>query len=230
MEMHIPYFDETTQNPLSIEEKDAFMKRNASLIKKYPKNTKIILDADSQSSFYLYSGLVKLSIFNEVGVERLLYYLKEKNSCVCGYPNVSMILETVEDCEIYFINTKQMLQGIIFDEKLMNEFWESTHRRLGLMAERVLDIGGSSNKGKVCKLIYNLAQASTKVDEHGNVIVKSLPNRTDMALYVGTHKANVVKCLTQLEKDQIITRNGKGLIVHDMEQLKTIIQEEYYQQ
>ena len=198
MEIHVPYFDETSHEPLSIEEKDAFMKRNASVIKKYPKNTKIILDAASENTFYLYSGLVKLSIFNEVGVERLLYYLKAKNSCVCGYPNVSMILETVEDCEIYFMNTKRMLQSIIFDEKLMNEFWESTHRRLGLMAERILDIGGISNKGKVGKLIYNLAQASTKKDAQGRIIVKSLPNRTDMALYVGTHKANVVKCLTQI--------------------------------
>ncbi len=230
MDIHIPYFDERTEESMPTEEKDAFMKRNASLIKIYPKNTKIILDANSENSFYLYSGLVKLSIFNEVGVERLLYYLKEKNSCVCGYPNVSMILETVEDCEIYFMNTKKMLQSIIFDEKLMHEFWDSTHRRLGLMAERILDIGGISNKGKVCKLIYNLAQASTKTDASGNIIVKSLPNRTDMALHVGTHKANVVKCLTQLEKDNIITRDGKGLIINDMEQLKNIIQEEYYQQ
>ena len=60
--------------------------------------------------------------------------------------------------------------------------------------------------------------------------MKSLPNRTDMALYVGTHKANVVKCLTQLEKDQIITREGKGLVINDIAQLKAIIQEEYYQQ
>lgn len=230
MDIPIPYFDETPQEPLSIAEKDSFMKKNASVIKKYPKNTRIILDAYSEDTFYLYSGLVKLFIFNEVGVERLLYYIKEKNSCVCGYPNVSMILETVEDCEIYFMNTKKMLQGIIYDEKLMNEFWESTHRRLGLMAERMLDIGGSSNKGKICKLLYNLARASTKVDENGNIIVKNLPNRNDMALYVGTHKANVVKCLTQLEKDHIITRQRKGIIVNDIEQLKAIIQDEYYQQ
>ena len=179
---------------------------------------------------YLHSGLVKISIFNEVGVERLLYYLKEKNSCVCGYPNVSMILETVEDSEIYFLNTKQMIKDIVFDENLINQLWESTYRRLGIMAERMLDIGGSSNKGKVCKLLYNLAQASTRTDEYGNILVKSLPNRTDMALYVGTHKANVVKCLTQLEKDCVITRHGKGIVITDIEKLKTIIQEEYYQQ
>ncbi|MBO4947962.1 MAG: Crp/Fnr family transcriptional regulator [Peptococcaceae bacterium] len=230
MDIHIPYFDETPQEPLSIVQKDAFMKKNASVIKKYPKNTQIILDASSEYSLYLYSGLVKLSIFNEVGVERLLYYLKEKNSCVCGYPNVSMLLETIEDSEIYYVNTKQMLQGIVFDEHLINQLWESTHRRLGLMAERVLDIGGSSNKGKICKLLYNLAQASTLTDEHDRIIVRQLPSRTDMALYVGTHKANVVKCLTQLEKNGIITRQGKGIIINNMEQLKTIIQEEYYQQ
>lgn len=230
MEIHVPYFDETTHDTLPLEEKERFMKKNAAVIKKYAKNTKIVLDASSEYSLYLHSGLAKIYIFNEVGVERLLYYLKAKNSCVCGYPNVSMMLETVEDCEIYYLNTKQMLQGVIFDENLIAQMWDSTHRRLGLMAERVLDIGGSSNKGKVCKLLYNLAQASTRTDEHGNIIVKALPNRTDMALYVGTHKANVVKCLTQLEKDNIITRYGKGIIINDMELLKAIIQEEYYQQ
>jgi len=230
MDIHVPYFDETIQDAWSIAEKDAFMKKNAAVIKKLQKNTRIILDPASEYTLYLHSGLVKISIFNEVGVERLLYYLKEKNSCVCGYPNVSMILETVEDSEIYFLNTKQMLNGIVFDENLINQLWESTYRRLGIMAERMLDIGGSSNKGKVCKLLYNLAQASTRADENGNIIVKSLPNRTDMALYVGTHKANVVKCLTQLEKECVITRHGKGIIINDIEKLKTIIQEEYYQQ
>lgn len=230
MDIPVPYFDETLQDSWSIEKKDDFMKSKASVIKKYKKNTQIVLDPSSEQTLYLYSGLVKLSIFNEVGVERLLYYLKEKNSCVCGYPNVSMILETVEDSEIYFMNTKQMLKGIVFDENLINQLWESTHRRMGLMAERILDIGGSSNKGKICKLLYNLAQASTKKDEKGNIIVKSLPNRTDMALYVGTHKANVVKCLTQLEKDCVITRYGKGIIINDIEKLKAIMQEEYYQQ
>ena len=230
MDIHVPYFDETIKDAWSIAEKDAFMKKNAAVIKKLKKNTRIILDPASEYTLYLHSGLVKISIFNEVGVERLLYYLKEKNSCVCGYPNVSMILETVEDSEIYFLNTKQMLKGIVFDENLINQLWESTYRRLGIMAERMLDIGGSSNKGKVCKLLYNLAQASTRTDEYGNILVKSLPNRTDMALYVGTHKANVVKCLTQLEKDCVITRHGKGIVITDIEKLKTIIQEEYYQQ
>lgn len=230
MEIHVPYFDETPYDTLSPEEKERLMKKNAAVIKKYPKNTRLVLDASSEYSLYLHTGLAKIYIFNEMGVERLLYYLKEKNSCVCGYPNVSMILETVEDSEIYFLNTKQMLNGIVFDEHLINQLWESTHRRLGLMAERVLDIGGSSNKGKICKLLYNFAEASTLADENGAIIVKRLPSRTDMALYVGTHKANVVKCLTQLEKDGIITRHGKGIIVDDMEQLKKIIQEEYYQQ
>ena len=141
-----------------------------------------------------------------------------------------MILETVEDCEIYFLNTKQMLHSLVFNENLITQMWDSTHRRLGIMAERILDIGGSSNKGKICKLLYNFAQASTLKDENGSIIVKRLPNRTDIALYVGTHKANVVKCLTQLEKDKVISRYNKGIIINDMEQLKTIIQEEYYQQ
>ena len=230
MEIHVPYFDETSHDTLSLEEKERFMKKNAAVIKKCPKNTRLVLDASSEYSLYLHSGLAKIFIFNEMGVERLLYYLKEKNSCVCGYPNVSMILETVEDCEIYFLDTKQMLQGFVFDENLIAQMWDSTHRRLGIMAERILDIGGSSNKGKICKLLYNFAEASTLADENGNIIVKRLPSRTDIALYVGTHKANVVKCLTQLEKDNIISRYGKGIVIHDMEQLKTIIQEEYYQQ
>lgn len=230
MEIHVPYFDETFHDTLPAKEKDVFMRKHASAIKKYPKNTRIVLDATSEYSLYLYSGLAKIFIFNEVGIERLLYYLKAKNSCVCGYPDVSMILETVEECEIYYLNTKKMLQSIVFDEHLINQFWDSTHRRLGIMAERILDIGGCSNKGKICKLLYNFAQASTLKDENGDIIIKRLPNRTDIALYVGTHKANVVKCLTQLEKDNIITRYGKGIIVNDMDRLKEIIQEEYYQQ
>ena len=230
MEIHAPFFDETPWDKLPLAQKDQLMQQNAAAIRIYPKNTRIVLDAVSGDSIYLYRGQAKIFIFNEAGIERLLFYLAPKNSCTCGYPNISMTLETTEECEIYFLNTQKLLNAIIYEYHLFDELWASTHRRLGIMAERILDIGGASNKGKLCKLLYNLAQESTLADEDGSIIIRQLPSRNDMAFFIGTHKANVVKCLTHLEKDQIITRSGKGLLVHDLEALKTIIDEEYQQQ
>ncbi len=230
MEIHAPYFDETPWDKLPLAQKDQLMKKHAVSVRTYPKNTRIVLDAASGTSLYLYKGRAKIFIFNEVGIERLLFYLAPKNSCTCGYPNISMTLETTEECEIYFLDTKQLLNAIVYEEHLFDELWASTHRRLGIMAERILDIGGASNKGKICKFLYNLAQESTLATEDGDIIIKRLPSRNDMAFFVGTHKANVVKCLTHLEKENIIVRDGKGLIVHDLDALKTIIDEEYQQQ
>ena len=110
-----PFFDETPWDKLPLAQKDQLMQKNATTIRVYPKNTRIVLDAASGDSIYLYRGQAKIFIFNEAGIERLLFYLAPKNSCTCGYPNISMTLETTEECEIYFLNTKKMIvidQGI----------------------------------------------------------------------------------------------------------------------
>ena len=39
MDIHVPYFDETIQDAWSIAEKDAFMKKNAAVIKKLKKRS-----------------------------------------------------------------------------------------------------------------------------------------------------------------------------------------------
>lgn len=230
MRIYIPYFDETPWDTLEKEEKDNLMRELSNEIVCYPPKKRVVLDATQGNTIYLYKGTAKIFIFNEMGVERLLFFMKEKNACACGYPNVPMILETVDECEIYYINTKKMLNALAYSQDMLEHLWDNMHRRLGLLAERLLDMGGASNKGKVCKLIYHLATVSTRTDENGGIIVEQLPNRTDIALYVGTHKANVVKCMAQLEKEQIISRVGKGLIVHDLDRLREVVLEEYYQQ
>lgn len=226
MEIRTPYFDETSFDLLPIGQKDQLMRQHVTTIKKFPKNTRIPLDAQDNEAFYLYKGKAKLFISNEAGIERLLYYVEEKNSCACGFPGITMTLETTEESEIYFLDIKKLLNALVYDEHLFDALWESTHRRLGSMAERILDIGGCSNKGKICKLLYNLAQESTII-ENGNVVIRRLPSRQDIAFFVGTYKTNVVKCLSNLEKEAIITRDGKRLIINDLESLQRIIDEEY---
>ena len=226
MEIRAPYFDETPWDTLPVAQKDELMRRHATLVKKYPKNTRVPLDAQSAECFYLYKGQAKLFISNEAGIERLLYYVEEKNSCACGYPNITMTLETAGECEIYYVNMRQLMETLIYQEHLFDQFWASTHRRLGSMAERILDIGGCSNKGKICKLLYNLAQEST-ITEDGCIVIKRLPSRNDIAFFVGTYKTNVVKCLSNLEREQIIERDGKRLLIKDMDALAAIIAEEY---
>ena len=139
-----------------------------------------------------------------------------------------MILHTTEDCDIYFINTKQLLYDLVYDKKFFSNLWESSYRRLGIIAERLLDISGTNNKGKICKFLYNLAQESHQTTPDGKLVIKKLPTRNDLALFIGAHKSNVIKILSALENDGIITPNGKGIIINDLDKLKTCIDESCY--
>ena len=65
MEIHAPYFDETPWDKLPLEQKDRLMQKNATAIRIYPKNTRIVLDAASGDSIYLNRGRAKIFIFNE---------------------------------------------------------------------------------------------------------------------------------------------------------------------
>ncbi|MDO4280338.1 MAG: hypothetical protein Q4C56_01785 [Peptococcaceae bacterium] len=80
-----PFFDETSFDYLPIEEKDALMHKYTLQVRKYPKNTRIPLLSASGNGFYMKKGRVKVFISNEFGVERLLFYLEEKNSCSSGW-------------------------------------------------------------------------------------------------------------------------------------------------
>lgn len=225
-----PYFDESPFETLPPPTKDELMRKYTTNIRHYPKNTTITLDPQVWTGFYLYKGCLKVFISNDLGIERLLFYLAEKNTCSCGYPNIPMILHTTEDCDIYFINTKQLLYDLVYDKKFFSNLWESSYRRLGIIAERLLDISGTNNKGKVCNFLYNLAQESHQTTPDGKLVIKKLPTRNDLALFIGSHKSNVIKILSALENDGIITPNGKGIIINDLDQLKTCIDESCYLQ
>ncbi|MDO4280339.1 MAG: helix-turn-helix domain-containing protein [Peptococcaceae bacterium] len=141
-----------------------------------------------------------------------------------------MTLETTEDCEIYYIDTRALLHYLVYEEHALDAIWESTYRRMSSMSERILDVSGATNKGQVCKFIYNLAMKSTQTTDSGQIVIKKIPTRNDFAFFIGSHKSNVIKVLKALEKEGVLSFDSNHLIINDIEELKEIIDEAYYVQ
>lgn len=228
MTQELPYLNEN--DGLEVDQmQHQFMLKHSYCHKKYHKNDEIVMDYDLSTIIYVAKGQLKVFIANKQGVEKLLYYVEENNTFLGNYgakKDVFLRLVAANACEVYFLNAKTMIADVVFKENGLDALLESMENRICAMADNLLDLANCSNRGKICKFIQSLALNSTLMVA-GYVFIKILPTREDIALFVGTHKVNVIKCLSQLEKDHIIKKHGKGLIVYDMAALEQIIAEEY---
>ena len=230
MTSELPYLnDDNLNDAAAIDERDQFMLEHCYQKKKYKRNQQIILDPHANTVIYVHKGQLKVFVNNEQGVEKLLYYIAEGNSCLGNYnPNKDVFLTMVaaSDCEVYLLDAKSVFEDVIFKHHSLDMLIDSMQNRICAMADNLLDLANCSNKGKIGKFIYSLAvQSNNTID--GKIFIGILPPREDIALFIGTHKVNVAKVLSQLEKEGLVSKYQKGLLVHDMAALKQMIAEEY---
>lgn len=228
----LPYLDDKCQNGRTLDKhaRELFMLEHTYMKRCYKKHEQIYLDLDKRTVIYLASGQLKIYASNEQGTEKLLYYLGEGNTCLGNYINenngvlLSMVAAT--PCLIYYLDIDTLLKTYMTRENAISNLMDQVEGRMSTMVHNLLDVASCSNKGKIGKLIYTLAERSTK-SINGDILLKRFPTRSDIASFIGTHKSNVIKCLKELEREGIIEKYEKGYIIKDGQALEEIIAEEY---
>lgn len=217
------YLYDHTITPESRHQKDELMRKLAFQEKSYRKGEAIFVDFTRISVVYVLQGTLKVFVCNDFGAEKLLYYVESGCSCLANHPEdqqVYLRLEAGLDCRVCFIEFLPLMERIYTDKTLLTKALDTISRQMAAIEANLLDLANCSLKGRICKFITTLAEQSTLFTPDGAIIIKKFPSRTDIAQFTGIHKRNVIKCLSDLQKQGIIKKDGQKLIVTDMAALK----------
>ncbi len=224
--MDVLYLCDNTLTKESRCQKDQMMRSLAFFEKSYRKNELILVDFAQIAVVYVLQGALKVFICNDFGAEKLLYYVVEGCSCLANHheeEQVYLRLEAGVDCKVCFVGFFSLMTHICEDKDSFTKMLHMISQQMAAIEANLLDLASCSLKGRICKFIAALAEQSTLFTSDGAVILKKFPSRVDIARFTGIRKRNVIKCLSELQEQGIIRKEGKRMIIVDFEQLKAEI-------
>lgn len=190
----------------------------------YKKRAMILNSNDTSSSvFFIKSGYIRVFRISEDGEELTLSILKEHDFFPLTYGisanKKNYYLEAITPLELWKAPQEQFMQFIRKDPDL---FYELTDRLLvrfdGVLA-RMESMVFSNAYTKVATILLMCAQGLG--EENGNQITIKVPlTHKDIATMIGITRETTSLEMKKLEREGLIQRVGKVLIIKDCNKLK----------
>ena len=173
---------------------------------------------------YIMKGQLKVYMINDLGDERLMWFLEEKNILSSFLTDIfakRVVAQT--DCEIYYMNIVYYNDYILQSPKHLQDYTNTIFSRYGLLVQQLINAESENAKSKVYKFIYQLAYRYGKHLSNGEVKIENFPSRNDISSITGVHRSNVTRYITELEKIGIAKKNKLQLSITDLDSLNDII-------
>ena len=78
---------------------------------------------------------------------------------------------------------------------------------------------------KLYHFLLNMTQLYGQETADG-ILLETLPSRNDIASFLGIHRSNVTRYLSDLEQAGILVKINKGILLKDQERLEELIEAE----
>lgn len=172
-------------------------------LKTIPKNT-IIYTQNSHNMVYLIeSGRVRISIFNENGIEKTLGIVYENNifgefPAIDGQSNFATATTIVES-ELYGIGQSAFLEAITRDPDLNRQVLKNLTRKIRILSSQVQELSFLGSENRIARALYNLTIDQGIADEKGWTIPLKFTHQ-EMADLVGTSRVTVSKVISAMIK------------------------------
>ena len=95
-------------------------------------------------------------------------------------------------------------------------------KRYILLLQSILQEHEESSRSRVYRFLYQIATSYGKEGPDG-LLVEKLPSRSDIGALLGIHRSNVTRYLSDLEKQGVVTKQKKSLVIHDIQALKELL-------
>ncbi len=187
----------------------------------YPKKTIIYSEGSHPKGlFIIQRGRVKVYVINNDGVENIIYFLAKgeifgHRLLVCDAPS-PVFIEAIEDCILECIPRHHF-------QKYLHESFELNAIILNYLGHEFrvfvnkLSIFASKNVNE--RIPLALLVLHQKFNE-GDLPLTTLHfTRNDLAAYVGTAPETLIRQLKNLKDADLISTNGKGIVLKDMDGL-----------
>lgn len=222
--MYQDLFDENRQKEM----KNFFLNVAAPLgnTKTYFKNCEIALPS-SPSVCIVTEGKVRVSLYGEKGLEKLLYFLVPGE--IFGELNYfentehNLIIFAKEDTTISTVDECTLNSLLKEHPEYYTYFIHSMSRKYFLSLCQMSDILFHSSTSRVANTLYRLSCLNSSCDEDIHVLPVSLTHQ-ELATLVGCSRITVTRALNNFKEQGIISSKNKTLIIHDLEKLKSYIE------
>ncbi len=190
----------------------------------FPKDATLFLEGQKASTVYaIVEGRVRLMSFGFDGKERHLMIMG-RNGLVgdCGLlstPNYVVSAVAASDTIVFAIPARHLLAALSRDAALMRQHQELSGRRFRIMLRHLAMQGSNSSRRRVCLHLLDLVNSYGAQHEHGSVISIAFTQQ-EMGNICGLSRVSVSHVFTALERDAVIGRDGRLVVVLDREQLE----------
>ncbi len=170
--------------------------------------------------YYVEEGLLKDSYFSEFGKELIGHFYSRGD--IFGYEDhlagnkLSSSVSCISDVRLRYVPIESFKQFLYSNRDYLSIFME--HQVIQLQKDRfkLVDLAYASLREKVAKCLYVLKQEI--FTEYDSIRL----SRSDLAAYAGLAKETVIRTLSQLKSDNIISIEGQQIYILDDLQLQAV--------
>ena len=204
------------------EELDPFAKRRF-----YPKNYYVYYQGDHSNCFYwVKSGLVKVVIIHEGGLEKILSIngpgsLFGETAAFDGKPYFASAL-VIEDAEIWSVTADDLFCIFETNPKLTKEILKSLTAKIRLLALQVEDLTFFDALRRIARTLVKLAHNCGQKEPTGIKILHRLTHQ-ELANLVGTSRVTVTNTLQYLKETGVLEQKRGQITITDIDKLQSLI-------
>lgn len=215
----IPYFNTLNEN--SLKELNSI-----TIIKEYEKGSTIFFEGDTGDAIYFVkSGKVKISKISQQGKEHIIKIMEEGNIFAESllfiggvYPATA---EAIEDSVVIVLKNKDIENLILKNNEIALGIIKLMAKRLQNVAVIIENLALKDSLGRTVSILLTIAREKGIKNKEGISIELNL-SRQDLANMVGTSRENVIRILSQLDKEDVIKLERHKIIIKDMDRLKNM--------
>jgi len=194
------------------------------VLRHYRRNSIVFVEGQKCSTVYfIQSGIIKITKANQGGNEQVICLLQKGEM----FPHVGYFHESpypgtahaITDCELLAISMGDFDQLLDSNPLIAKSVMKMMDKRLLHFQKRLQGVISGDCHQKVVMSLLQLAEEHGNCKEEGVYIPIPLTNQ-DWANMLGTSRESVNRVLNHLKKDQVLDINRKGILIHNLDQLK----------
>ena len=187
--------------------------------RKYDTGNYIFLEeSDGEQCFFVVKGSVKITRLSKEGREVILAMLNQGDffgemSLIDGESRSANVI-ALEKTEVLTLNRKDFLIVLHDYPKIAIQLLKELASRLRKSDRHIASLSLSDAEKRIALSIIRFADDQGTI-RNGKVSIAKIPIQQDIANMAGTSRETVSRALSVLEKENLIERHGRELIILD---------------
>ncbi|MCB9091936.1 MAG: Crp/Fnr family transcriptional regulator [Halobacteriovoraceae bacterium] len=202
------------------------------VVNQFKRGQSIFVEGNPTFGLYCISeGNIKLSKTSEDGKDAIVRIATKGD--VLGHRSIftntpyNATATALDDSVICFLDKKYILKKIQESPSVAQNIINKLSRDLGASEQRLADMSQKSVKQRLIELLLLLHQSHGIPQDNGSVLIDIKLTREEMASIIGTATETLIRTLSDLKNLDLITLDGKKIIIPDEKKLLEEVTLEY---